>query len=176
VVTGDRYVLKRAVKFRLLGQGANRWAAAPRQPSAHCRCQSYRRWSVVPDRIERASTRLRCACEPIRWQDCTSRGELKIRRMTTPPHQQAIDSTTPMCRAMIQMATVFGEQERQIIRSRVLAGLRPRPSAGEEAGSPVSVSRWPRFLVCGSDLARAILPSAMGAECRSDGSGDQRCD
>ena len=37
--------------------------------------------------------------------------------------QQAIDSTTPMGRAMIQMASVFGEQERQIIRSRVLAGL-----------------------------------------------------
>ena len=35
--------------------------------------------------------------------------------------QQAIDSTTPMGRAMIQMASVFGEQERQIIRSRVLA-------------------------------------------------------
>jgi DNA invertase Pin-like site-specific DNA recombinase len=33
--------------------------------------------------------------------------------------QQAIDSTTPMGRAMIQMASVFGEQERQIIRSRV---------------------------------------------------------
>jgi DNA invertase Pin-like site-specific DNA recombinase len=32
--------------------------------------------------------------------------------------QQAIDSTTPMGRAMIQMASVFGEQERQIIRSR----------------------------------------------------------
>ena len=37
--------------------------------------------------------------------------------------QQAIDSTTPMGRAMIQMASVFGEQERQIIRGRVLAGL-----------------------------------------------------
>ena len=37
--------------------------------------------------------------------------------------QQAIDSTTPMGRAMIQMASVFGEQEREIIRSRVNAGL-----------------------------------------------------
>ena len=36
--------------------------------------------------------------------------------------QQAIDSTTPMGRAMIQMASVFGEQERSIIRSRVMAG------------------------------------------------------
>ena len=45
-----------------------------------------------------------------------------------------------------------------------------------ERALAVNVSRWPRFLVCGSDLARAILSSAMGAECRSDGSGDQRCD
>jgi resolvase-like protein len=37
--------------------------------------------------------------------------------------QQAIDSTTPMGRAMIQIASVFGEQERSIVRSRVIAGL-----------------------------------------------------
>jgi hypothetical protein len=36
--------------------------------------------------------------------------------------QQAIDSTTPSCRAMIQMASVFGEQERQIVRSRAMPG------------------------------------------------------
>jgi DNA invertase Pin-like site-specific DNA recombinase len=37
--------------------------------------------------------------------------------------QQGIDSSTPMGRAMIQMASVFGEHERSILRSRVLAGL-----------------------------------------------------
>src|SRR6202163_3612528 len=37
--------------------------------------------------------------------------------------QQAIDSSTPMGRAMIQMASVFGEQERSMLRARVLAGL-----------------------------------------------------
>ena len=36
---------------------------------------------------------------------------------------QAIDSTTAMGRPIIQMASAFGEQERQIIRSRVNAGL-----------------------------------------------------
>jgi DNA invertase Pin-like site-specific DNA recombinase len=35
--------------------------------------------------------------------------------------QQAIDSTTPTGRAMIQMASVFGEQERSMLRSRVVA-------------------------------------------------------
>ena len=51
--------------------------------------------------------------------------------------QQAIDSTTPMGRAMIQMASVFGEQERQIIRSRVLVGLdRVRQQQGKKLGRP----------------------------------------
>ena len=33
--------------------------------------------------------------------------------------REGIDSSTPMGRAMIQMASVFGEQERSILRSRV---------------------------------------------------------
>jgi|ERR1700733_4048635 DNA invertase Pin-like site-specific DNA recombinase len=43
-------------------------------------------------------------------------------------------STTP--RAMIQMASVFGEQERQIIRSRVLAGLDRVRQQGKKLGRP----------------------------------------
>jgi len=51
--------------------------------------------------------------------------------------QQAIDSTTPMGRAMIQMASVFGEQERQILRSRVIAGLdRVRQQGLKKLGRP----------------------------------------
>ena len=37
--------------------------------------------------------------------------------------QQAIDSTSPFGKAMIQMACVFGELEREMIRARVVAGL-----------------------------------------------------
>jgi DNA invertase Pin-like site-specific DNA recombinase len=50
--------------------------------------------------------------------------------------QQAIDSTTPMGRAIIQMASVFGEQERQIIRSRVVAGLNRVREQGKKLGRP----------------------------------------
>lgn len=50
--------------------------------------------------------------------------------------QQAIDSTTPMGRAMIQMASVFGEQERQIISSRVNAGLDRVRHQGKKLGRP----------------------------------------
>ena len=47
-----------------------------------------------------------------------------------------IDSSTPMGRAMIQMASVFGEQGRSMLRSKVLAGLdRVRPQ-GKKLGPP----------------------------------------
>ena len=36
---------------------------------------------------------------------------------------QAIDSTIPFGKAMMQMAYVFGELERNMIRARVMAGL-----------------------------------------------------
>ena len=48
--------------------------------------------------------------------------------------QQAIDSTAPMGRAMIQMASVFGEPEREIIRSRVIAGLNRVRQQGKKLG------------------------------------------
>src|SRR5277367_1768228 len=51
--------------------------------------------------------------------------------------QQAIDRTTPMGRAMIQMASVFGEQERSIIRSRVVAGLNRVREQGKKLGRPM---------------------------------------
>ena len=38
--------------------------------------------------------------------------------------------------SMIQMASVFGEQEREIIRSRVLAGLDRVPQQGKRLGRP----------------------------------------
>jgi integrase len=44
-----------------------------------------------------------------------------------------------------------------------------------ERESDVTVSRWPRFLVWGSDLAGVILTNARGAGCRFGGSGGQRC-
>jgi DNA invertase Pin-like site-specific DNA recombinase len=50
--------------------------------------------------------------------------------------QQGIDSGTPMGRAMIQMASVFGEQERSILRSRVLAGLERVRAQGGKLGRP----------------------------------------
>jgi DNA invertase Pin-like site-specific DNA recombinase len=50
--------------------------------------------------------------------------------------QQGIDSSTPMGRAMIQMASIFGEQERAILRDRVMAGLERVRQAGTRLGRP----------------------------------------
>jgi DNA invertase Pin-like site-specific DNA recombinase len=55
--------------------------------------------------------------------------------------QQAIDSTSPFGKAMIQMACVFGELEREMIRARVIAGLnRVREQGIKKLGRP-SVGR-----------------------------------
>jgi DNA invertase Pin-like site-specific DNA recombinase len=51
-------------------------------------------------------------------------------------YQQGIDSSTPMGRAMIQMASVFGEQEREVLRSRVMAGLDRYRQQGGKLGRP----------------------------------------
>ena len=50
--------------------------------------------------------------------------------------QQGINSSTPMGRAMIQMASVFGEQERSMLRARVLAGLDRVRQQGKKFGRP----------------------------------------
>ena len=51
--------------------------------------------------------------------------------------QQAIDSTSPFGKAMIQMACVFGELEREMIRARVIAGPnRVREEGVKKLGRP----------------------------------------
>jgi DNA invertase Pin-like site-specific DNA recombinase len=59
-----------------------------------------------------------------------------IRHLRLYCDQQGIDSSTPMGRAMIQMASVFGEQERAMLRSRVLAGLDRVRQQGKKLGRP----------------------------------------
>jgi DNA invertase Pin-like site-specific DNA recombinase len=55
--------------------------------------------------------------------------------------QQGVDGTTPFGKAMMQMATVFAELERSMIRSRVMAGLdRVRAEGKKTLGRP-SVGR-----------------------------------
>jgi DNA invertase Pin-like site-specific DNA recombinase len=52
-------------------------------------------------------------------------------------HQQAVDTTTPSGRAFFQMLGVFSEFERQMIRSRVNAGLDRARAKGVRLGRPM---------------------------------------
>lgn len=53
-------------------------------------------------------------------------------------HTQGIDTTTPAGRAMYQMVGVFAEFEREMIRSRVMAGLERAKAEGKKLGAPKS--------------------------------------
>jgi hypothetical protein len=50
--------------------------------------------------------------------------------------RQAVDTTTPHGKAMFQMAAVFGELERSLIRERVMAGLARARARGKRLGRP----------------------------------------
>lgn len=50
--------------------------------------------------------------------------------------REAMDATTPHGRAMLQMAAVFAELERGMIRERVIAGLARARAAGRKLGRP----------------------------------------
>ena len=88
--------------------------------------------------------------------------------------QQAIDSTSPFGKAMIQMACVFGELEREMIRARIIAGLNRvreqgiktlgRPKIGrkvEEAirqqlGAGHGILRVAKIVGCGSGTVQRV--------------------
>lgn len=53
----------------------------------------------------------------------TALAELKSAGVAIYADKEAVDATTPHGRAMLQMAAVFGELERAMIRERVMAGL-----------------------------------------------------
>jgi DNA invertase Pin-like site-specific DNA recombinase len=88
--------------------------------------------------------------------------------------QQAIDRTSPFGKAMMQMACVFGELEREMIRARVRAGLNRvreqgikklgRPSVGrkvEEAirrqlGAGHGILKVAKLVGCGSGTVQRV--------------------
>src|ERR1700751_2052682 len=51
-------------------------------------------------------------------------------------HQQGLDTTTPVGKAMFQMLGVFAEFERSIIQERVRAGLQRAKREGKRLGRP----------------------------------------
>ena len=62
--------------------------------------------------------------------------ELQSKRVDLYLHQQALDTSTPMGRAMFQLCGVFAELERSIIQERVKAGLERARANGKILGRP----------------------------------------
>jgi DNA invertase Pin-like site-specific DNA recombinase len=62
--------------------------------------------------------------------------ELQSKRVDLYLHQQALDTSTPMGKAMFQLCGVFAELERSIIQERVKAGLERAKAKGKRLGRP----------------------------------------
>jgi len=62
--------------------------------------------------------------------------ELQSKRVDLYLHQQALDTSTPMGKAMFQLCGVFAELERSIIQERVKAGLERARAKGRKLGRP----------------------------------------
>src|SRR3984957_5937417 len=112
--------------------------------------------------------------------------ELDVAGVALFSDQQAIDSTTPMGRAMIQMASVFGEQERQMIRSRVVTGLNRVRVEGKKLGRPMignkvedairqqleaghGILKVARIVGCGSGTVQSIKREMALTACNRHG-------
>jgi DNA invertase Pin-like site-specific DNA recombinase len=68
-------------------------------------------------------------------------------------HQQALDTSTPSGRAMFGMLSVFADFEREMIRSRIMAGLaRSNKKAGRPALPPIIVQKIQRTLAQGISI------------------------
>jgi DNA invertase Pin-like site-specific DNA recombinase len=62
--------------------------------------------------------------------------ELQSKRVDLYLHQQALDTSTPMGKAMFRLCGVFAELERSIIQERVKAGLERARAKGKILGRP----------------------------------------
>jgi DNA invertase Pin-like site-specific DNA recombinase len=66
----------------------------------------------------------------------TTLAELEAAGVAIYANKEAMDATTPHGRAMLQMAAVFAELERGMIRERVMAGLSRAREQGVTLGRP----------------------------------------
>jgi DNA invertase Pin-like site-specific DNA recombinase len=80
-------------------------------------------WSI--DRLGRSTAAVSAAL-----------AELDAAGVTIYADKEAMDATTPHGKAMLQMAAVFAELERGMIRERVVAGLARAKAQGVQLGRP----------------------------------------
>ena len=89
--------------------------------------------------------------------------ELQSKRVDLYLHQQALDTSTPMGKAIFQLCGVFAELERSIIQERVKAGLERARAKGKTLGRPRTAARGmgrgkiARTLGIGVSVAQRVL-------------------
>jgi len=78
-------------------------------------------------------------------------------------HQQALDTSTPSGRAMFGMLSVFADFEREMIRSRIMAGLRrSTKKAGRKPLDPEKVARIEQALAKGGSINETARKLKVG--------------
>ncbi|WP_066555410.1 recombinase family protein [Croceicoccus bisphenolivorans] len=78
-------------------------------------------------------------------------------------HQQALDTSTPSGRAMFGMLSVFADFEREMIRSRIMAGLaRSTKKAGRPALDPEKIAKIERHLNSGTSINETARKLKVG--------------
>jgi DNA invertase Pin-like site-specific DNA recombinase len=80
-------------------------------------------------------------------------GEINERGVDLYLHTQGLDTSTPAGRAMFGMLSVFSNFERELIKSRILAGLqRSTKKSGRPALPPIMVEKIQRTLRSGLSI------------------------
>lgn len=78
-------------------------------------------------------------------------------------HQQALDTSTPSGRAMFGMLSVFADFEREMIRSRIMAGLaRSTKKAGRPALDLEKIAKIERHLSSGTSINETARKLKVG--------------
>ena len=97
---------------------------------------------------------------------CLTFAELDACGVAIYADREGMDATTPHGRAMLQMAAVFAELERAMIRDRVKAGLARAKAAGVRLGrAPVPVEKAAvvrRLLSGGTGMCKAASLAGVG--------------
>jgi DNA invertase Pin-like site-specific DNA recombinase len=86
-------------------------------------------WSV--DRLSRSVTDL-----------CNFLTEIHALKIDLYLHSQGLDTSTPMGKAMFQIAGVFAELERSILKERIMAGNARARYKGTKSGKPIARPRF----------------------------------
>jgi DNA invertase Pin-like site-specific DNA recombinase len=104
-------------------------------------------WSV--DRLSRSVTDL-----------CNFLTEIHALKIDLYLHSQGLDTSTPMGKAMFQIAKVLAELERSILKERIMAGLAGARDKGTRTGKPIGRPRIPARTEAA--IARALQEGKRG--------------